>query len=292
MIQKVSLRRIGRLALGAFLLTAAMAASSRARVVTAQPGSPPAQQSGSEAAGRVDIWAHNYAYDAPDTVPTGAVTFSFENEGTDNHMAQFFRLNQGVTPDQLRQAVLDGGAAGALQVAAPAGGINATAPGDYQQVTLDMTPGDYVMLCFVYDEDDPTAHVLKGMLHPFQVAPPPSEAAEPQPDLTVTAQEYSFDAPDIAAGQHVIQLTNQGAQPHEMALLKLSSSDQSDNPDEQATLTDTTPSGGIAVIPPGSSGWATVNFTPGTWMMVCYVPDAATGTPHATLGMTHMFTVR
>lgn len=115
--------------------------------------------------------------------------------------------------------------------------------------------------------------------------------------LTVTTQDFSFDVPSITAGQRSIQVVNQGPRRHEMALLKLApdaSPEQvqqaAQNGDDQTPFA-TEPAGGVAALAHGATGWATVDFTPGPWMFVCYMPDAASGVRHAALGMSKLVLV-
>lgn len=41
-----------------------------------------------------------------------------------------------------------------------------------------------------------------------------------------------------------------------------------------------------------ASGFTTLDLEPGNYMFVCFVPDAADGTPHAAKGMIKAFTVQ
>jgi len=43
---------------------------------------------------------------------------------------------------------------------------------------------------------------------------------------------------------------------------------------------------------PGLTQWVTLNLTPGTYAMLCFLPDVNTDLPHALEGMVNSFTVR
>ena len=49
---------------------------------------------------------------------------------------------------------------------------------------------------------------------------------------------------------------------------------------------------GLTEVSPGQVVWPTLTFTPGSYAMVCFVEDPATGQEHVELGMLLEFTVR
>jgi hypothetical protein len=131
-----------------------------------------------------------------------------------------------------------------------------------------------------------------------------TDVDEPVPSGTrvveVRAQEFAFiyDRTAFASGNVAIDFSNVGKQLHEMVLVKI------DRPESLLTILQSTspddeePPPGIVDIAlafeePGESG--TVVFSqalaPGRYGMLCFVPDEATGTPHALLGMISEFTV-
>jgi hypothetical protein len=237
--------------------------------------------------GGVTITARDYSFDAPATMSTGAVTVTLRNEGAEQHHAQFVRLNDGVSIEQFGATLMQGPEA-AFPLVTFAGGPGAIDPGGSAEVTLNLTAGQYMMLCFI-ESPDGVPHLAKGMIRPFQVAPPPSTAQPPRADGEVIMRDFSFDAPPVQAGQRTLRVVNQGPQPHEMAVIKADAS----LPDVIAALMnleDEPPFpiasvGGFQAIDAGGSGWVTMNFTPGVYVLLCFVPDPATGLPHAALGM-------
>jgi uncharacterized cupredoxin-like copper-binding protein len=48
--------------------------------------------------------------------------------------------------------------------------------------------------------------------------------------------------------------------------------------------------GAFATFAPGQSATPTLNLTPGTYMIVCFIPDKD-GTPHAAKGMVQEFKI-
>jgi hypothetical protein len=52
------------------------------------------------------------------------------------------------------------------------------------------------------------------------------------------------------------------------------------------------PLGGVSPIAKGRSNTFTLDLTPGTYGMICFVPDAKDGKPHSVHGMTTQFEVK
>lgn len=116
-----------------------------------------------------------------------------------------------------------------------------------------------------------------------------SEAAADPSVLTVTASDFTFDAPDeVPAGLTTIRLVNNGPSLHHVQLMKLE--DGKRLKDFLAALkgehfpTWASPAGGPA--PPEAGGTSTVveMLEPGTYALLCFIP-APDGMPHLMKGM-------
>jgi hypothetical protein len=126
-------------------------------------------------------------------------------------------------------------------------------------------------------------------------SPGAKNATAPQ-DVTFTATEFRFVGPDsIMPGVSRIRLLNHGTQVHHMILGRLD--DGKTMQDVMAAMDPkSAPSflsfrGGANMIAPGDSS-ASVNDLPaGHYMIMCFVPDPADGTPHLMKGMTKQFVV-
>ncbi len=112
----------------------------------------------------------------------------------------------------------------------------------------------------------------------------------------MTLKDFSIVLPSsLKPGPVLLNVTNQGPQPHEMDLLKLApgKSEQDvlkflQKPAGPPPFTD---AGGMGGLAPGTSGWVKLNLTSGNYVALCFVPDAKTGNPHFALGMITTFTV-
>lgn len=247
----------------------------------------------------ITIKAADFSFDAPEQVEAGLVKVNLVNNGHEPHHAQIVRLNDGVTMDQF-QAALQEGEAAAFPLIAFVGGPGLVDPGLTSQVTLDLTPGLYVLLCFVPSHDG-IPHLAKGMVRPIEVVAATdtadSSVSRPRVDGTVKLMDFSFVLPaEIKAGRQVWEVVNEGQQPHEIMLVKLA--EGKTMADIQAFMQHPhgTPPfsqiGGFQAINPGASGWLNLTLTPGEYIAICHVPDPASGHAHSELGMVMPFSVK
>jgi hypothetical protein len=89
------------------------------------------------------------------------------NGATQSHEIALFRLLPGKT----MQDVMAWGAtyAGDPPMTA-AGGVPAIQPGQEAVIHVELTPGNYVALCFLPDANDGVPHLVHGMAYPFTIS--------------------------------------------------------------------------------------------------------------------------
>jgi hypothetical protein len=239
------------------------------------------------------ITARDYSFEAPDTIPGGRVAISFQNEGQEGHHAQFVRLNDGVTAEQLLGALPQGEEV-LLSMTTIASGSGATDPGVESEIILNLTEGSYLMLCFISSEDG-VPHLAKGMLRPFQVR---GGAAAAQPldlDGEVVLSDFSIAMPEMEEGERTFRVTNNGPLPHEVVLMKLTEgatvADVQAFVQGQAGPPPNVSLGGTTGIAPGGRAWFRFDMTPGTYVAICFIPDPPSGRSHFEVGMLSTFTV-
>lgn len=233
----------------------------------------------------------------PDTVPAGYVAIDVTNAGTMPHDASFIKLNPGVTLAQMIDAAQNAQGPDGLQelqqLAAFYGGPTGIAPGATVPIVLQLTPGTYA----VGDPQNLTAGVAKL----FTVGDVTGDATAPAADLAVTQREFAFDVPEtVKAGTTRIAVHNAGAQTHEMVLVKLDpgytlqdvqAAVQGGGPDDGPPAW-AHPLTGWDAQAPGLTGELTLDLTPGSYALLCFMPDTATGQPHALKGMISSFTAQ
>jgi len=252
----------------------------------------------------VTITATDYAFAAVDTIPAGLTTLRMVNQGREPHQAVIYGASGKSFAELEAVAVPKGSVAEwwhaflAIHPTFP-GGAGAVMARDTSVITANLTPGNYVIACFIPSPDG-TWHVQKGMYRRLVVTPAAAgatAAAEPQSDLTVILSDYAFttSAP-VTAGTHTIRIENTGPQVHELTVERLAPG---------KTLADwqhwaqggmkgqpvSVPIGGFTGPDQGKVGWVTLTFTPGDYLFLCYVPDTKDGAPHLLYGMVKQITV-
>ncbi|MFZ5884209.1 MAG: hypothetical protein ACOYYI_10560 [Chloroflexota bacterium] len=246
----------------------------------------------------IKVDAADYSYTAPETVTAGWTRVILTNTGTEPHHVQFLRLNDGVTVQQFEEA-LKQGEGPALALTQQVGGVGAVHPGGTASAVINLTAGEYVILCFIPSPSDGMAHLAKGMIKSLKVEAGAASASEPQADLSVNLKDFTFDMPDsLPAGKVTIQITNDGPEPHEFNILKLEEGKTA--ADVMAFLSGETggpppfaPVGGANGIDAGVTEYAELDLAPGTYVAICNIPSPkAEGHPHFTLGMIKEFTVK
>ena len=249
------------------------------------------------------LTARDFSFDFPESIEGGLVQLKMDNRGQESHHAQTMRLNDGVTTQQFQTALQSPDPEAVLALVSLAGGPNTIEPGESQTVVADFSrPGNYAFLCFISGADD-VPHAAKGMVRTFQVTQPSaSQQRPPEADTRVTLADFSFLGLDsLPARKTTIEVTNGGPQPHEVAILKLEGGFTAEQLralflDESAELPAGPPpfksAGGVAGLANGMKSWAEVDLDAGNYALICFVPDATTGAPHAALGMLKGITVR
>jgi hypothetical protein len=106
-----------------------------------------------------------FSFSAPPTA--GQHVIRIENAGPQPHEVLFVRLDEGKTVEDFMAwgQTFEGPAPGRAL-----GGAPAMALGQTQYVPLELTPGNYLAVCFVPDSGDRMPHIAHGMVLPFTVS--------------------------------------------------------------------------------------------------------------------------
>lgn len=124
-----------------------------------------------ETTNEVTVLGIDYAFDAPDTLPPGPTAVAFENRGQVPHEMILVRLKEGVTLEEVTQAVQGGSDPSEFTEGGP--GILIAGPGETaaSRLLVDLIPGrTYALVCNFQDEPDAPPHTALGMRTSFQVA--------------------------------------------------------------------------------------------------------------------------
>ena len=238
---------------------------------------------------QMTVNATDYAFDAPDQVPSGLMTVHLVDNGSEMHHVAFVKLNDGKTMADVAQMLKNPGPMPSWAV--DYGGVNPPHPGGGMATTTQMLePGNYALLCFVPSADG-VPHFAKGMVRALTVVADSGPAApEPTADITMTLTDYTFTtSKPITAGKHIIKVENHGSQSHELMLARLAPGKKAaDIPawvEKPNGPPPGEPIGGVPAMAKGRSAYVTADFTPGDYAFICFLPDVKDGKPHFTHGM-------
>jgi len=248
----------------------------------------------------VTITTTEYAFAVPDTIPAGLTTFRLVNRGKELHHASLVRLGDGKTA-----ADFQAGLVAAMKNHTPppswmgfAGGPNAVTLGDTAIATQVLEPGSYLFVCWIPSLDG-VPHVMKGMMHPLVVtAGATPTTAEPSADVTIKLTDYDFQlSRPLTAGTHVVRVESVGAQAHEIVIAALAPGKTLQDfiaweaGGEKGPLPTGQWLGGVTTLDAGGHSQFTTTFTPGSYLLLCFWPDAKDGKPHIMHGMAKEITV-
>jgi hypothetical protein len=231
----------------------------------------------------VTVTAGDFYFRAPDSLRAGVITFQLINNGREDHLLTFVRVDSSVPLDTTLANALAGRAA----IFKHALGGPMAAAGRSAQATLTLPAGRYLMLCYLHSPDG-KAHIAQGMMHLLTVTGRTNAALASGPnDVGITMREYGYDvSTSLRPGPHVLVVKNAGAQLHEFFLLHMRPG---------TTLADTTRaledtllsdlSGGAAIMAPGQTIRLPVNIESGIYILVCFVSDTKDHRPHLAHGM-------
>jgi hypothetical protein len=169
-------------------------------------------------------------------------------------------------------------------------------PGQTLQVIVDLTPGNWI----VWGDDPEAAQPPVPLTVTGET--PATPGPEPTAAATATLFEYGFKVDGtLATGPQTLKVTNVGAQPHFLILLKSPVEVTKEQVGEIVALDMTggtpAPDAGlpnpeefvdaayVATLSTGSTAWIPVNLEPGYYVLLCFFPDIASGMPHAAEGM-------
>ena len=267
----------------------ALASLAAAAACTRQPPAPPPH-----GPNVVTITATDFAFALPDTIPAGLTTFRLVNQGKELHHASLVRLGAGKSA-----ADFQAGLVAAMQSHAPppawmafVGGPNAVTAGDTATTTQVVEPGSYVLVCWIPSLDG-TPHVMKGMVHPLVVTASAAPVlAAPPADVTMTLTDYDFQlSQPLTAGRHVVRVDNAGAQAHEVVIAALAPGKTLhdfiawEQGGEKGPLPTGLWLGGVTTLDAGAHSQFATTLTPGSYLLLCFWPDAKDGKPHLMHGM-------
>jgi hypothetical protein len=219
----------------------------------------------------------------PKEIKGGLVEVTFKNNGDQGAGVQFVRGTDGHTGAEALKAAAAWGENGkALPTWVKIEGGTATAQkGSSTKATLVLPAGDYMAVDI--DSNAATPVKVTG-----------GESAElPTTDGRIEASEYKFTSSGINSGRAQIEFDNVGKEPHFFVAVQYKPGatlddikkfirDEKGKPpfveDEGSELAS-------ALFDGGRKAVMDVNFKPGKYALLCFIPDRAGGPPHVAKGM-------
>lgn len=128
---------------------------------------PPAQQTPP-----VDVRVEAFEYDfvLPEDIGPGRQVWSVTNSGTVPHELILVWTPDAMTPEEMLDALFGGeGASDRGTTPVPVGGLGWLSPGRTAWTELELPPGSYLVLCFVYDPVRGSTHLEREMIDSFTI---------------------------------------------------------------------------------------------------------------------------
>lgn len=114
----------------------------------------------------IDVKMTDYAWAVTPEITAGKHMIRIQNDAEQSHEMLIVRLAPGKTVAELAKWVHE---QKGPPPAEPLGGISGMSKGGVVYVPVDLTPGEYGLLCFLPDAKDGKEHVAHGMLKQFAV---------------------------------------------------------------------------------------------------------------------------
>jgi len=180
-----------------------------------------------------------------------------------------------------------------------AGGVLA-APGKPGTAVIDLTEGEWI--AWGDDPEAPQMPVVLTVTGAF-----PADVAEPEADVMALLVDFAISIEGtLTAGEHILRIENQGAQPHFLEVDKVPDGTTNQDVADLLTyfMTGTPTPGGLTEADMGENAyffsptqsigtttWTKVNLDAGAYAALCFFPTAGVGDPHAFHGMHTVFEV-
>ncbi len=220
---------------------------------------------------------------------------SFHNADTGEHALHLVRLDEGVTVSQFEKALTSGDQAAAIRMATLYGGVNSVPAARTWSMSIKLATGDYVLFDSGQQADGSPNFAHPGFIQNVRVAGDPASTAPPAANVQVDQVDFAFHMPAHLPEDATLQVTNSGAQPHEMDFLKLNPGVTPQDALQALAHRQQPPGQEIDVLTafsPGLTAWVPLHLDPGTYLVISFFPDLAHGgIPQAAEGMVGSFTV-
>ncbi len=256
----------------------------------------------------IEIAAGPDGFTAPDTLAAGLYLVTLSAPEPYVAYVDIMQPPAGLSDDEALELAQ---AAAQNDLAQPgwvyAGGNNTFEPGVPVKFIVSLAPGEYRIAASYYElgSEDEEMRLL-----PLTVTETATSAPADGPDATATLDmtddlRYTVSPDPVPAGPQVWEITNSGQHhAHHAVFFRVPDDVTADDivADFAALMSGTPPAGpplvsqfqhvGYAALQSGGqTTWIELDLEPGTYAVICFIVDPATGMPHVINGMTTTFTV-
>ena len=132
---------------------------------TAQEGAEETPVTEEVPSGEISYFGTEFAFEGPDTIGAGETTFTLDNKGEQPHMLVMVELLDGKTLDDVNTFLQEEGDGGPPPKWVKEVKVEAFAkPGKTaSSKPVELTAGNYALLCFVGDKETKKSHAMLGM---------------------------------------------------------------------------------------------------------------------------------
>ena len=217
------------------------------------------------------------------TPAPGVAEITLQNDGKKPATAQLIRATGGESRKEVEKVYSGAGEGEPIPDWFRAeGGPGTTAPGESSTATLELEEGTYYA---VNDEDKPEVSPA------FEVSGDASDAELPETDASVIADDYSFEARGLQAGDSQVVFENAGEEPHHVLALPIVPGKTFEDAERFLKTEKGKPAVNFekgtfsTVIDGGKTMVIDVALQKGDYALVCFISDRAGGRSHFDKGM-------
>lgn len=234
--------------------------------------------------------------EAPEFIPAGLTTIRLQNDGSVRHSLVVFDIDEGHTVDDVARELQ-----GQFwpESWAPAIGEVSAEAGESNEWTVRLVKGLYAATDWSVGSDQ-IPHFAKGAFTGFEVSAAVEPDAAWDPDaIQVELGDFWFTGiSDLPAGRNTFRFVNVSKEQDHMIIFVPLDADQTAQGMFGDYVYERT-GGTLEFEPAAEIGWIgprqeveySVDLAPGSYAVVCLLPDGHPGTPHSNLGMLGQITV-
>ena len=263
----------------------------------------------------INIVTENMDFQAPDTIPSGWVTWKYHNKSSQPHFILIDDPIDTITVKEFEEELLPPFGEGITLLyqgknddafaafgkipewyggTVWPGGVGLISGGHTAQTTLNLDPGYYIMECYVKMPNG-MFHTNMGMYKVLVVSDEVSPLSEPTANVNVSVSGetgISFEPPSNAGTytfsvNFLDQKKHEHFQGHDVNLVKIADGADSKKLETWMNwlnldgLIDPVPEGftflgGVNDMPSGKTGYFTATLEPGNYALISEVPEAST----------------